>query len=844
MRNELRKVLRDKVDERHWGELAAISREPNEEMFFSSLMQFGLRLKEASRDEAAVAVLGLLSESSIPGNIRERAGRERDAVIGRGSTAMRWEFWLGRLGNEGVPLKMILPAIGASVLGQAVQAATWGRWLAMSFGRVWSAGALAARLGGSLTGFAVELSSLTLAHRALRVGPEEGWGDTLRHAAVLFGSIRVFQGFSPSLLGWTRLRPEAMNSLSLFAGMMTAAQVEARMGPPGMGEDATRATDLFASMMSTAFGLHLAARMMGPNLARLRAEWALRAQARARPQSNDPRPWEAAPSVAASAPASLKISNRRGGDLMVSMKRLGDESGDALPLDRRMASDVSSLSEEVRQLPVANPSRLRLFERLEQIRQGGYVVGKENEFLGKLGEVEVELGSAWRQSVERRLQSVGGLVRHLAETGGNSALRSQVEDFFAGLEKPWSDDGGVKINQSFELLFLKTLGQATRQEWERHSPKEVPPGLLQSVETVVNHVLLLDLLQAPLSSAEVEDFLGELVGFYRDYPPASPFRPLSLSVKDVKPDRIFLLRDDLQAGAYLHSIAHNLRGYRRLFGEGAGFLFHEQALLISRLRDGDGKLSAYFLAIQKGQHEFINGLRIALFDKDPRHLHPNAYLAKVGLNFNGNALKIVNVQGAAKFRFSETPGRPKGYRDLETFLGGANPLDMLTATTILLARHAGFARVDGIRDCAQLMRENRYQKRVDRGFYDLLFRKFGFQPPLDGEDYWSLNLQNLEIRRKRGENSAELSPGEYFREVLIRRNRDERGKNIRPEIWDRQESAPLAPPVVAFWKSLVPALSAAAYQLEVPAQDPLPLLPASRPFELVDLKPKNLTLSR
>jgi len=517
-----------------------------------------------------------------------------------------------------------------------------------------------------------------------------------------------------------------------------------------------------------------------------------------------------------------------------------------IQISRQLFTTLSGLKTSVEKLPESNPHRRDLLGRADVLLKMAREARPDSDFWPEISRIEAEVNHAWEATLNRRSNALLPAMEELAEKFPEGSLKTRLAQW---KENSAGDSAGDfrRPIEKLQEIFSLAIKEVAEQFWHKNFGSELPMGLRQSLTRAMSGILACDLFSEKLSADVLQEFVETFTGFYHDFPPP----PFSL-METITPDSNFtahsLLGSKPDANGYLRNVTLNLRGYRDLLGPDAGALFHREARLVSPIKSPEGENTGFSLVVEKGSYEFENGIKISIFPFEPRLSHTTGELAKIGIHFGekGN-LRLVNIQGSYRTPFDEFENqRPV---PLSTLLGGAHPLDMLIATAILLGRNAGYEKIEGIRDAAQGARLDLKRGKKGQGFYDLFFRRFGFNPPDPSEDYWTLNLQDLSIYRKpkaaTPENSAprhfdfgdSLSLMDYFAEILPRKNRNAHGRNVRPESWDRQAADVKAPQVQAFWKSVAPALSHLAWQAGPAHSMDRPILPfTSHPFELGDLK--------
>lgn len=291
-----REFLQKKIGEKPLGELLAISEERDTIMAFHSLLQFGVRLKSDSEYEKASAVLGLLSQNpalQVPEEIRNKALKEFNAIVGKGAVGMRLEVLADRFAEDATDPKVLGPMLGASVLGALVGTRVLGGLLT-STNEAWYSRQMGARFTAGLAGYTAEFTGFALANRALSAHPDGDFGDDLWRSAIAIGALkgtawagnwafRKIHGFNEfgipeRLSGLAKFNQVAIPQFSMFTGMLASHVVEERAGLRPHTDDGTLVTDTLSSMLSLGVGGHLGHRVLGPGFARFQTELALRAE--------------------------------------------------------------------------------------------------------------------------------------------------------------------------------------------------------------------------------------------------------------------------------------------------------------------------------------------------------------------------------------------------------------------------------------------------------------------------------------------------------------------------------------------------------------------------------------
>jgi guanidinoacetate N-methyltransferase len=234
----------------------ALAKERSEDFLLSGLFQIGIQLKSEHQEIPACLLFERLSRADIPQKIREQAQKERDAVMGTGSSTMRLAYLLSGLSGARY-LREVVPMLGAGLIGKV-------------------AGTLAFARTGSrlLTGIAAWMAEVP-AYLGLSqtLTPEHGvLGSGWIPVGLGLGAMKLSQGLAAKLPGGF-LRTQG----SIFLGLWGTRRLEEHFQLRPTVEDPTRAVDVLYSMATLLPGAALANRAWGRPL----AEWRHRAQTRA-----------------------------------------------------------------------------------------------------------------------------------------------------------------------------------------------------------------------------------------------------------------------------------------------------------------------------------------------------------------------------------------------------------------------------------------------------------------------------------------------------------------------------------------------------------------------------------
>ncbi|MDL1872497.1 hypothetical protein FBR05_09840, partial [Deltaproteobacteria bacterium PRO3] len=157
-------------------ELRALARESDPELFFESLLSYGLRRESAGEIEAAARVYARIQEAA-PEEFSRRAARRLDAMVGRGAAGPRAEFLLRRLAGEASDPAALFAMGTAVTVFRLARLASLARLSASPAANLFTRG-FGARAAASLAGFALEAPAFTFAGRLANqaLGREQDWG--------------------------------------------------------------------------------------------------------------------------------------------------------------------------------------------------------------------------------------------------------------------------------------------------------------------------------------------------------------------------------------------------------------------------------------------------------------------------------------------------------------------------------------------------------------------------------------------------------------------------------------------------------------------------------------------
>lgn len=285
-------------------QLSALEQEADAELFFEQLLSFWQQGQGEADTAARLAGLAWLAETpaeKVPDRIRAKARREHDAILGRGALGPRIEILLKHLSQGATDPRMILPMMGASLLGKLVQGGLLARLLAGSEATWYSRG-LGARTMAAFGAFQAESLGFALSHHALSVFPQDSFGAEWARAALGLGAMKLGAGLGLKASGLLsgggmaqRIGQRLLAPTSVFLGLSMAAQLETHLGLRPPAEPTTLMVDSLASMLALGLGMRLGRQLLGPRWAAFEREL----DGRLRAMATTPRPSNfAAPAFA------------------------------------------------------------------------------------------------------------------------------------------------------------------------------------------------------------------------------------------------------------------------------------------------------------------------------------------------------------------------------------------------------------------------------------------------------------------------------------------------------------------------------------------------------------------
>ncbi len=253
-------------------ELQTILKDSEPAFLFTALLDFGRRLRrDGIFDLAAELFTWLAGQEAAPQEIKDGANRESDAIQGKGAFGPRAEFLLTQILKDAVDPKLIIPMLGASIIGSLSKAVAMGRLLqqpAMLLTR-----GTGAKLLAGAAGFGVEGFAFATLGRGLSKGPQDSFGSDLARSYVGLGALK-FSRWAGNRLGQSMLgrapgnalqgmHRHAVPQLTMFMGMLLAHKLETKWGLRPETNSDSLVVDTLAAMISLQLGSKLGHAVLG-----------------------------------------------------------------------------------------------------------------------------------------------------------------------------------------------------------------------------------------------------------------------------------------------------------------------------------------------------------------------------------------------------------------------------------------------------------------------------------------------------------------------------------------------------------------------------------------------------
>lgn len=248
------------------GEILALAKENNPELFLAGLLSLGARC-EAEKQIALAAALYAAAADFSP-----EAARRGHVLAGRGGFGDTFESLSMRALREATELRTILPMAAGQVLGSLARSWCAAR-VSGALPAWWSRG-WAARAWGGIGAWTVETPVFAFGNRLLGAGTDS-WTQDLGRSALTLASLKIFgAGFAAA--GGNAAGKAWFSQSGLLAGLYLTQGLEEKLGLRAPQDNAARFAGAFASLLSLQVGAQLGRRVLGPSWTAWQQETALR----------------------------------------------------------------------------------------------------------------------------------------------------------------------------------------------------------------------------------------------------------------------------------------------------------------------------------------------------------------------------------------------------------------------------------------------------------------------------------------------------------------------------------------------------------------------------------------
>ncbi|HEX5038075.1 MAG TPA: hypothetical protein VFX30_13030 [bacterium] len=459
-------------------------------------------------------------------------------------------------------------------------------------------------------------------------------------------------------------------------------------------------------------------------------------------------------------------------------------------------------------LPPYNDAANKFYElkdRLNFYPDWADIVGpSDTSVSSEIAFLELECLDFLADRLDRKVEAARSGLRTLTERTLNPDLIArwnEIESAKIASRRKIDLQSTLRRQDLFLILVSDTLTDLAAQA----AGKTGGPWLEQDLRPVffemATHLFRLDLFEEGFDAETTHAFTREVGIFY-----ASSLKDSYAAFGRIlysHMNRHLLLGKHPTADGLLKSVTENLKAYRRLFKAFAGKFWLRRSRFVQELTRRDGSSTGFFLSLERGIIEFESGLGVYLYEDDPAGRGPYGAVARLGLFFGGDdSVRIVNFQTAAVSEVNSASHLADQRERFKAALGGLGALDALVASAIYLAVGMGARRMEGISDEAQQAFTDEIAQGKRHPFYDPTFARFGFAPPAEGRDVWSLDLKSFSLF----DPEVPSKPNhmlEYFWKVLSRRNP---GNRIKYADWRKQKPNPSSPKYMAFLISIAGAI--------------------------------------
>ncbi|MCC6272528.1 MAG: serine/threonine protein kinase [Deltaproteobacteria bacterium] len=272
--------------------LQELGKESDPQLQGQGLLAAALQLRAEGRDLAAQEIFFSLAGAAGPEGLRRKAAAELSAYQG-GAFGVRSEFLLSRFCQGATDWRVIVPMLGAGLVGRLAGGATLGRLSGLAAeGRLpWYAHGLGARLTAGGAAYLAEVPAFAVFSRALTPGAAgTPFSDDLARSAISLGALKLFgtagNGFARRLAPAGRapgLSPFLLSQWTALLGLMSAHALEARLGLRPHADGGALFLDSLAALIGLGVGLRLGHKVLGERYAELHRQLEFRSRSLPRP---------------------------------------------------------------------------------------------------------------------------------------------------------------------------------------------------------------------------------------------------------------------------------------------------------------------------------------------------------------------------------------------------------------------------------------------------------------------------------------------------------------------------------------------------------------------------------
>lgn len=273
--------------------LEQLRRESDTALFWQGMLATAQGLRSEGHDALAQETLSRVMENETsPPDLKAKAATELSAYQG-GRFGPRAEFLLSRFSQSATDWRVIVPMLGAGLVGRLAGGAALGRLSGLAAeGRLpWYAQGLGARLTAGSAAYLAEVPAFTVMSRAL--APTQGaapFSEDLARSALSLGALKAFGALGNAGGRWLTpvgSRPGAQAALlsqtTTLLGLMSAHHLEARLGLRPHVEGSVLFLDSLAALFSLGVGVRLGHGVLGERYALLQRQLEILNQSRPRP---------------------------------------------------------------------------------------------------------------------------------------------------------------------------------------------------------------------------------------------------------------------------------------------------------------------------------------------------------------------------------------------------------------------------------------------------------------------------------------------------------------------------------------------------------------------------------